>query len=77
MTTFMIDKLEKRIDNALELTSICRGEWCRSLETDVDILEGLVDRVKADAPPIEDKRLTVMADKLTKAYRNLGPDIHV
>lgn len=44
MTTFMLDKLESRIDNTLELSSVCRGEWCRTLETDVDLLEGMVDR---------------------------------
>lgn len=77
MTTFMIDKLESKIDNALELSSICRGEWCRSLESDVDVLEGLVDRAKVEAPTVEGVRLAAMADKLTKAYRNLGPNIHI
>jgi hypothetical protein len=77
MTTFMLDKLEDRIDNTLELSSVCRGEWCRALETDVDLLEGLVERAAHDATPVDDVRLTVMSEKLLTAYRNLGPNIHV
>lgn len=77
MTTFMIEKLESRIDNALELSSICRGEWCRSLETDVDVLDGVLERAGMEATAAETTRLAAMADKITAAYRNLGPDIHV
>jgi len=77
MTTLMIDILEHRIDNALELSSICRGEWCRSLESNVDVLENLVNKAGREAPPVDGLRLSVMNNKLTAAYRNLGPDIHV
>jgi hypothetical protein len=77
MTTFMIDKLESRIDNTLELSSICRGEWCRALESDIDVLEGVRERAEFEATPIEGKRLALMGNKITAAYRNLGPDIHV
>jgi hypothetical protein len=77
MTTYILNRLENRIDNTLELSSVCRGEWCRSLESDVDMLESLVERAGFEAPPVERPRLTVMAEKLTTAYRNLGPNIHV
>lgn len=77
MTTFMLDKLENRIDNTLELSSVCRGEWCRTLETDVDLLEGMVERAGMEAPPVDGTRLAMMHEKLTAAYRNLGPNIHI
>lgn len=77
MTTLLLDILEKRIENTLELSSICRGEWCRSLESNADVLESLVNKARLETPPLEGLRLSVMANKLTAAYRNLGPDIHV
>lgn len=77
MTSLMIDILEHRIENALELSSICRGEWCRSLESNIDVLESLVNKAEREAHPVDGLRLSVMANKLTTAYRNLGPDIHV
>jgi hypothetical protein len=32
--------LEGRIDNTVELSTVCRKEWCRLLESDMDVLTG-------------------------------------
>lgn len=75
MTSNYLTELEGRIDNAVELTSICRNEWCRSLETEVDHLEAAVDEISLTATdPVLVSGLT---NKLNAAYRNLGPTIRI
>ncbi|RJX27520.1 MAG: hypothetical protein C4531_13675 [Desulfurivibrio sp.] len=59
------------------MTSICRGEWCRSLESDVDRLEMELHDVSSEASTfIAGARVEEMSNKIRLAYRNLGPDIH-
>ena len=78
MTTNRITNLENEIDKTLEMTSICRGEWCRALESDVDRLEVQLQDVTADAKTfVAGARIEEMNGKIQHAYRNLGPDIHV
>ena len=78
MTMNQINNLEKEIDNTLEMTSICRSEWCRSLESEVDRLEMELRDVNSDASTfVAGARIEEMSSKIRKAYRNLGPDIHV
>lgn len=75
MKTF--NNLEREINHTLELSSICRGEWCRALESEMDVLENeLHDVIKAGE--MEDHlRIARISNKIRKAYRNLSPDIHV
>ena len=77
MTSKPFVNLEKKIDNAVELSGICRNEWCRSLETVVDSLESALYAAKRTGVEASPDRLHELSDKIHKAYRNLGPDIHV
>ena len=78
MKSYLTNDIKSNIDNTLEMSSICRGEWCRSLESEVDLLENELDRVARKSNLfIDDASVEKMSNKLRKAYRNLGPDIHI
>jgi hypothetical protein len=77
MATILINKLENEIDNTLELSSICRGEWCRALEAKVDALEDEVIEAGKTGIPVEGARIAEMSHKIMKAYKNLGPDFRL
>lgn len=70
-------RVESEIDNTLELTSVCRGEWCRALECEVDSLRYEWNEISgvptlSVGPPADE-----VTRKIRAAYRNLGPDIHL
>jgi hypothetical protein len=69
--TMFSENLENRIENVVELSSVCRGEWCRALESRVD---GLQEELESAGGGRE---FAGMSAKLREAYRLLGPDIHV
>jgi archaellum component FlaC len=71
------ENLKNRIDNVAELSTMCRSEWCRSLESRVDSLEEEVDSLSIGESRVSRQELSNMRDKLSEAYRHLGPDIHV
>lgn len=69
--------LEGKIDNTVELSSICRKEWCRSLESDIDDLsEELHDYLKSG--DVHEKFcLKTVSHKMMQGYRNTGPVMRV
>ena len=71
------EDLLNRIENVVELSSMCRGEWCRALESNVDILREELETVRSAKPAVSGGELVGMKYKLRDAYRHLGPDIHV
>ncbi|MBI5556367.1 MAG: hypothetical protein HY885_01870 [Deltaproteobacteria bacterium] len=73
----LINRLESEIDNTLEMSAICRGEWCRALESKVDDLRGELSEASRMEAMSDSPRVVKMSEKIRKAYRNLGPDIHV
>lgn len=77
MATILINKLENEIDNTLELSSICRGEWCRALEAKVDALEEEVIEVGRTNSGAEGARVAEMSHKIMEAYKNLGGDFRL
>jgi len=77
MRTNFINSLENDINNTLEMSSICRGEWCRSLESEVDELRYQVTGLSRSDIGVEDSRIKEMSNKIQTSYRNLSPDIHV
>ena len=77
MISTRFDELSKRIDNAVELTSVCRSEWCRALESEVDDLEEALNQEFQNEIRGFPGKLSHLSNKLNQAYRNLGPDIHV
>jgi len=75
MNTFR--DLEREIDNVVELSSVCRGEWCRSLESKMDELEmELHDVVRKTCHSDRHLEHSRVEDKIRQGYRNLSPDIH-
>jgi len=72
-----LNSLERQIDNVAELSSICRGEWCRTLESEVDSLREQVTVASHREPTSERTRIGKMSNKISEAYRHLAPDIHV
>lgn len=71
-----IKDLENSINNTVELSSVCRGEWCRKLESEVDYLEDEVTSLSHD-PSVPEGVIESLEGKLRSAYRQLGPDIHL
>lgn len=73
-----LERIEHEIDNVLEMSSICRSEWCRTVESDVDRLDEELREANLEAYSLnDDERIEVMSGKIRQAYKNLGPDIHI
>jgi len=70
-------ELGSKIDNTVELSSICRREWCRSLESDMDSLSGEVRDFIKSGEVHEELCLKTVSQKMLKGYRNLGPFMRV
>lgn len=70
-------KIENEINNTVELSSMCRNEWCRLLESDIDRLDSeLHDYIKSGEV---NERLCFasISNSIRKGYRNINPDIRV
>ncbi len=77
MKTIQNRKVENEIDNILELTSICRGEWCRALESEVDDLRDEWNDITGGPTLSYGKPRDAVSLKIRAAYHNLGPDIRI
>jgi hypothetical protein len=77
MKTIPTNRVESEIDNTLELTSICRGDWCRALECEVDSLREEWNRMTGGPTLTYGVPRDEVTRKIRAAYRNLGPDIHI
>lgn len=66
-----------KINNTLELSSICRNEWCRSLESDMDELTGELHDFVKSGEVHEPFCLNTVSRKMMKGYRNTGPSLRV
>jgi hypothetical protein len=75
MTVFK--DIEQKIDQTVELSSVCRGEWCRSLESDMDSLESQFQEYVHSGEVHERFCLADMTGRIRKGYRNLGPVIRI
>lgn len=72
--TVSINRLKEQINNVTELSGICRGEWCRSLESKVDELNDQLDLVETSCKA-GNRTVAEMKNKISKAYRNFAPEI--
>jgi len=70
-------RVENEIDNTLELTSICRGDWCRALEGEIDGLRAEWNETTGGPTLNYGTPRDEVSRKIRDAYRNLGPDIHI
>ena len=71
MTTWK--NLEGRINNTVELSTICRKEWCSLLESDMDSLAGEIHDFIKSGEVHERLCLKTVSGKMMKGYRNTGP----
>jgi len=71
------ERLQNGIDNTLELTTVCRGEWCRELETEVDLLEDEVWSICRSEGSCACQEVRGLEEKIHKSIVNLSPNIHI
>jgi hypothetical protein len=76
MNTYL-QTLEKDINRVHDLSRICRGEWCRRLESQVDDLLDEVRDMEIHEADFETSLVHEMSFKLMDAYKHLAPDIHI
>ena len=72
-----LKNIEEKIDNTVELSSICRKEWCRSLESDMDGLTNELNDFIKSGEVHERFCLNSVSQKMMKGYRNTGPVMRV
>ena len=77
MRTVTKERFENEVDNILELTSVCRGDWCRELEGEVDVLRSEWNELNGGKTFNYNRSQEKVTRKIRAAYRNLGPDIHI
>ena len=77
METILVNELENEINNTLELSGICRGEWCRAIESKVDVLEDELITVSLSEPWVDRGKVAEMSSKIMRAYKNLGGDFRL
>jgi len=65
------------IDNRVELSSICRNEWCRLLESEMDELGSVFHDFTKSGEVHEKFCLSTVLRKMRKGYRNVGPALRV
>ena len=77
METIHINELENEIDNTLALSAICRGEWCRAIESKVDVLEDELISVRHTEPWVDGGKVAELSTKIMRSYKNLGGDFRL
>ena len=77
MSTHSRNEVAAEIDRTLELSSVCRNEWCRELESEVDTLSEEWNKINGNSSLNVGKPRDEESRKIRAAYRNLGPDVHV
>ena len=76
MNTF-ITTLTNDINKVQDLSHVCRGEWCRFLESEVDSLQYELQEFQNAEGDFERTKIEEMSARLRDAYKHLAPDIHV
>jgi hypothetical protein len=71
------ETLESDINKVLAQSFVCRGEWCRALESEIDRLQYELMEVRKCAAGVEKTKVDEMSGKLREAYHHLEPDIHI
>ena len=77
MMNAYMETLENDINKVQELSRICRGEWCRVLESEVDALQDELTYMKIHESDFESTKVEQMSRRLQDAYKHLAPDIHI
>ena len=69
--------LENDINNVQGLSHVCRGQWCRFLESEVDTLQNELVEFRIAEGDFASGRIAAMSSSIRDAYRHLAPDIHI
>jgi hypothetical protein len=72
-----LDTLTSDINRVYEQSHVCRGEWCRALESEMDALQYELTELRANETLQQEIRFDEMLEKLRNAYRHVAPDIHM
>ena len=72
-----LDTLESDIDRVRDMSSICRGEWCRLLESEADALRNELAEFRMLEGDFESARIEALAARIRDAYRHLAPDLRL
>jgi hypothetical protein len=75
MTT--MEKLENGISKVMETSCICRGEWCRSLEPEVDKLEYQLTSVCSSEGTCSSSKVVDLENKIRMTYKHIPTDINI
>lgn len=76
MNTY-IETLTYDINKVQDLSHVCRGEWCRFLESEVDSLQYELQEFQNAEGDFERTKIEEMSARLRDAYKHLAPDIHI
>jgi hypothetical protein len=76
MNTY-ITTLTNDINKVQDLSHVCRGEWCRFLESEVDSLQSELQEFQNAEGDFERTKIEEMSARLRDAYKHLAPDIHI
>jgi hypothetical protein len=76
MNTY-IETLTNDIKKVQDMSHVCRGEWCRFLESEVDSLQYELQEFQNAEGDFERTKIEEMSARLRDAYKHLAPDIHI
>jgi len=76
MNTY-VERLISDIDKVQGMSHVCRGELCRSLESEVDSLQYELQEFKNAEGDFERVKIEELSARLRDAYRHLAPDVHI
>lgn len=68
-----LNMLEADINKVHELSRVCRGGWCRLLESEVDMLQDELRYLQIHEADFARTRVARMSAGLRDAYRHLQP----
>jgi len=71
-----LETLNNDITELQGLSHVCRGQWCRILEPEVDILQNELIEMRIVEGDFEPSAVDEMSGKLRDAYRHLARDIY-
>ena len=76
MNTYF-ETVRKDIETIQDLSRVCRGEWCRALESEADSLQNELQEFRIAEGDFGAIEVEDMSIRLRDTYRHLTPDIHI
>ena len=71
-----LETLKKDISELQGLSHVCRGQWCRFIEPEVDILQSELIEMKIAEGDFEMAAVDELSGRLRDTYRHLGRNIY-